>query len=326
MSTIKLTMAQAVVRFLCNQFTIEDGKRVPLCGGVFAIFGHGNVTCLGEALQPVQDILPTWRGQNEQSMAMAAIAYARGQAPSALHDRCFLDRPGRDEYGDCRRGGAFQSPSTAAAFRRRLRQSDARSGAATGREFRRPNLNVNDCFKPVTRYWDRITHPGQIMSSVAAGARRLCSIRPTCGPAFLGLCQDVQEMAFDYPASLLRAQKCIGIARPRADVDQIADAIDASEEREAPLIISGGGVRYSLAEEALAISRCGAAFPSPKRLPARRPLRRPPLRAGTVGVLGTAPPTSRRARPTSSSLSAPVCRISSQARGPRSHRKRVSLR
>ena len=79
MATIRLTMAQAVVRFLCNQFTIEDEKRVPLCGGVFAIFGHGNVTCLGEALQPVQDILPTWRGQNEQSMAMAAIAYARAK-------------------------------------------------------------------------------------------------------------------------------------------------------------------------------------------------------------------------------------------------------
>src|SRR5947208_16930553 len=78
-ATIRLTMAQALVRYLCNQFTEVDGQRVPLFAGVFAIFGHGNVTCLGEALEPVQDVLPTWRGQNEQNMALAAIAYAKAK-------------------------------------------------------------------------------------------------------------------------------------------------------------------------------------------------------------------------------------------------------
>ena len=77
MSTVRLTMAQALVRYLCNQFTMVEGARVPLFPGVFAIFGHGNVTCLAEALEAVKDILPTWRGQNEQSMALAAIGFAK---------------------------------------------------------------------------------------------------------------------------------------------------------------------------------------------------------------------------------------------------------
>ena len=78
-NTVRLTMAQALVRYLCNQHTIIDGERVPLFAGVFAIFGHGNVTCLSEALEPVQDRLPTWRGQNEQSMALAAIGYTKAK-------------------------------------------------------------------------------------------------------------------------------------------------------------------------------------------------------------------------------------------------------
>ena len=77
MKTVRLTMAQALVRYLTAQRTVIDRREVPLFGGVFAIFGHGNVTCLGEALEPVQDVLPTWRGQNEQTMALAAIAYAK---------------------------------------------------------------------------------------------------------------------------------------------------------------------------------------------------------------------------------------------------------
>ena len=77
--TVRLTMAQALVRYLCSQHTIIDGERVPLFAGVFAIFGHGNVTCLSEALEPVQDRLPTWRGQNEQSMALAAMGYAKAK-------------------------------------------------------------------------------------------------------------------------------------------------------------------------------------------------------------------------------------------------------
>jgi 3D-(3,5/4)-trihydroxycyclohexane-1,2-dione acylhydrolase (decyclizing) len=79
MSTVRLTMAQALVRYLCNQYTFVDGDKVPLFPGVFAIFGHGNVTCLSEALEAVKDKLPTWRGQNEQSMALAAIAYAKAK-------------------------------------------------------------------------------------------------------------------------------------------------------------------------------------------------------------------------------------------------------
>ncbi len=87
MKTVKLTMAQALVRYLMAQRTRIDGKEAPLFAGLFGIFGHGNVTCLSEALEQVKDAFPTWRGQNEQSMALAAIAYCQGQEPSPDHGR-----------------------------------------------------------------------------------------------------------------------------------------------------------------------------------------------------------------------------------------------
>ena len=93
MTTVRLTMAQALVRWLCNQFTVVDGEQVPLFPGVFAIFGHGNVTCLSEALEAVKDALPTWRGQNEQSMALAAHRLRQGQTPPPDHGR----RPPRSD-------------------------------------------------------------------------------------------------------------------------------------------------------------------------------------------------------------------------------------
>src|SRR5215475_13299004 len=112
MSTIRLTMAQALVRYLIAQRTVLDGKEAPLFAGVFAIFGHGNVTCLGEALEVVQQTLPTWRGQNEQSMALAAIAFAKAR---------------RGRRGPC------QPSARAAAGGRHFRQSAARSRAVAGR-------------------------------------------------------------------------------------------------------------------------------------------------------------------------------------------------
>ncbi len=101
METIRLTTAQAIVKWLLAQHTVVDGEEVGVFAGAFGIFGHGNVTCLAEALQPVQDELPTWRGHNEQSMALAAVA----DAGAADHDRHFLDRSGQHEHGHrgCRR-------------------------------------------------------------------------------------------------------------------------------------------------------------------------------------------------------------------------------
>ncbi len=120
--TVRLTMAQAAVRWLTQQFTEIDGERVPLFAGVFAIFGHGNVTCLSEALESVQDRLPTWRGQNEQSMALAAIGFAKAKRRRQTHDRGVVDRAGRAQHGHGRRHGARQPAAGAADLRRHVHQ------------------------------------------------------------------------------------------------------------------------------------------------------------------------------------------------------------
>ena len=135
MKTIRLTAAQAMVRWLAAQMN-EDGER--FIEGVWAIFGHGNVAGLGEALHGRSGrVLPTWRGQNEQTMAHAAIAYAKTKTAQAGHGRHHLDRAGRDQYGHRRGAGPCQPPAGPADPRRRLRQSPARSGAAAARGFRR---------------------------------------------------------------------------------------------------------------------------------------------------------------------------------------------
>ena len=134
MTTIRLTAAQAMVRFLSAQRVEIDGRKQRLFEGVFAIFGHGNVAGMGEALYGARDALPTYRAHNEQAMAHAAIAFAkasRRQADDGLHD---LDRPGRDQHGHRRRGRACQSAAGAPDPRRRVRQPQARSGSAAGRE------------------------------------------------------------------------------------------------------------------------------------------------------------------------------------------------
>jgi 3D-(3,5/4)-trihydroxycyclohexane-1,2-dione acylhydrolase (decyclizing) len=286
MSTVRLTTAQAIVRYLCNQFTLEEGERVPLCGGVFAIFGHGNVTCLGEALQAARDVLPTWRGQNEQSMAMAAIAYAR-----AKRRRRFMIAA--SSIGP---GATNMVTAAAAAHTNRLPLLLLSGDVFSSRRpdpvlqqvenFNDPSLSVNDCFKPVTRYWDRITHPGQILSSLPQALA--VTLDPgDCGPAFLGLCQDIQEIAFDYPEVFFKP-RLHRVTRPRADTDQLAEAVAMLKEAKHPLIISGGGVRYSFAEQALADFALRRGVPVAETIAGKGTLKHDhPCALGTVGVLGT---------------------------------------
>lgn len=198
-STIRLTMAQALVRWLTAQWTEIDGQKVPLFGGVFAIFGHGNVTCLSEALESVQGQLPTWRGQNEQSMALAAIGYAKAKRRRQIMIATSSIGP----------GALNMVTAAGTAHANRLPVLLIAGDTFTNRlpdpvlqqveHFNNPAVTANDAFKAVTRYWDRITHPAQIIPSLpqAVGAM----LDPAdCGPAFLALPQDTQEIAFDYPA------------------------------------------------------------------------------------------------------------------------------
>jgi 3D-(3,5/4)-trihydroxycyclohexane-1,2-dione acylhydrolase (decyclizing) len=201
--TVRLTMAQAVVRYLCNQFTEIDGVRVPLFAGVFGIFGHGNVTCLSEALEAVQDILPTWRGQNEQSMALAAVGFAKAKRRRQIMIATSSIGPGALNM--------VTAAGTAHANRLPILLIAGDSFAnripdpvmQQVEHFGNPTITVNDSFKAVSRYWDRITLPQQILSSLPQALAAMLD-PADCGPAFLALCQDTQEMAFDYPEAFFQ--------------------------------------------------------------------------------------------------------------------------
>jgi 3D-(3,5/4)-trihydroxycyclohexane-1,2-dione acylhydrolase (decyclizing) len=247
---ISLTMAQAVVRYLCNQFTEIDGERVPLFAGVFGIFGHGNVTCLAEALEAVQDTLPTWRGQNEQSMALAAIGFAKAKRRRQLMVATSSVGPGATNMVTA--AGVAHSNRLPVLLISGDTFSNRRPDPVLQQveHFNNPTKTVNESFKPVTRYWDRITHPEQIISSFPQAIAAMLD-PADCGPAFIGLCQDTQEIAFDYPEAFF-TPTVHTIPRPRPDLQQLAKAIDALKAAKKPLIISGGGVRYSLAEELVA--------------------------------------------------------------------------
>src|SRR5829696_1585309 len=247
--TLRLTTAQAVVRYLCNQFTTVAGKEVQLFPGVFAIFGHGNVTCMAEALEAVKDVMPTWRGQNEQSMALAAIGFAKATQRRQIMVACTSIGP----------GALNMMTAAGVAHSNRLPVLMISGDTFVNRRpdpvmqqvehFGDPTINVNDAFKAVTRYWDRIVHPEQLISSLPQAVATLLD-PADCGPAFIGLPQDVQEIAWDYPTAFFEPT-IHTVSRPRADRDKLIEAVRLLKSAKRPLIISGGGVRYSGAEDVL---------------------------------------------------------------------------
>ncbi|MCG6902091.1 MAG: 3D-(3,5/4)-trihydroxycyclohexane-1,2-dione acylhydrolase (decyclizing) [Rhodobacter sp.] len=285
-STIRLTMAQALVRYLCNQHTEIDGARVPLFAGVFAIFGHGNVTCLSEALEAVQDRLPTWRGQNEQSMALAAVAYAKAKRRRQLMIAATSIGP----------GATNMVTAAGAAHANRLPVLLLAGDTFANRvpdpvlqqveHFNDPSITVNDSFKPVTRYWDRITQPQQIIQSLPQAIAAMLD-PADCGPAFIGLAQDTQEIAFDYPAAFFEPTTWT-IPRPRPDRRKLAEAAALLKTARAPLIISGGGVRYSLAEETVAQFALDRGIPMVETIAGKGAVTHDhPAHAGPVGIVGS---------------------------------------
>ena len=286
MSTVRCTMAQALVRYLCNQFTMLDGKRVPLFPGVFAIFGHGNVTCLSEALEAVQDVLPTWRGQNEQSMALAAIAFAKAKRRRQIMVATSSIGP----------GALNMVTAAGVAHANRLPILILSGDAFVNRRpdpvmqqvehYGNPTINVNDAFKAVTRYWDRIVHPEQIISSLPQAVAAMLD-PADCGPAFIGLPQDIQEYACDYPEAFFEPV-VHEIARPRADRGRIAKAIELLRKARNPLIISGGGVRYSGAEEAVAGFALAHGIPITETIAGKGAvIHSHPAYAGAIGIVGS---------------------------------------
>ena len=286
MNTVRCTAAQAVVRYLCSQFTTIDGLRVPLFPGVFAIFGHGNVTCLSEALEAVQDVLPTWRGQNEQSMALAAIGFAKARRRRQVMVAASSIGPGALNMvtaagvAHANRLPVLLLAGDTFAHRRPdpvLQQLE---------HFGDPTLTASDAFKAVTRYWDRITHPEQVIASLPQATAVMLD-PADCGPAFLALPQDVQERAADYPAAFFEPT-LHAVPRPRPDQARLAQAVALLQGARRPLLIAGGGVRYSLAEEEVARFAGRRGVPLAETVAGKGTVAHGhPAHVGPVGILGS---------------------------------------
>ena len=286
MKTIRLTMAQALVRYLVNQHTMIDSKKKPLFPGVFAIFGHGNVTCLGEALETVQDVMPTWRGQNEQSMGLAAVAFAKATrrrqimvASSSIGPGCtnFLTAAGTAHAN--RLPVLFLSGDT---FSNRLPDPVLQQVE----HFQDPTMTVADAFKACTRFWDRITHPAQLMASLPQAVATMMD-PATSGPAFIALPQDIQAVAYDYPEAFFE-EKIQRILRPRPDQDSIAAAAEILKSAQKPMLVAGGGVFYSDAVATLSSFAEKHDIPVTETIAGRSQLlHEHKLNAGPLGVIGS---------------------------------------
>ncbi|MEM1372831.1 MAG: 3D-(3,5/4)-trihydroxycyclohexane-1,2-dione acylhydrolase (decyclizing) [Pseudomonadota bacterium] len=285
-NTITLTTAQAIIRWLDAQYIDIDGQEVRVCGGGFGIFGHGNVTCLGEALQDVKDTLPLYRGQNEQGMGFAAAGYAKA----------WLRRRFMFCTASAGPGTANLLTSAALAHANRLPVLMLCGDTFLTRlpdpvlqqleHFGNPALGLNDAFKAVSRYWDRITHPAQVIQSLPLALSTMLD-PADCGPAFLALPQDVQGWTYDFPASFF-AKRVHRIRSQDADPAEIADAVAALAGAKRPLIIAGGGVQYGDAVPELTALADATGIPVVETIAGRANLLNDhPLNIGPIGVTGS---------------------------------------
>jgi 3D-(3,5/4)-trihydroxycyclohexane-1,2-dione acylhydrolase (decyclizing) len=244
-----MTMAQAVVRFMTQQRTARDGREQPFFGGVFGIFGHGNVAGIGQALQEQRASIRYYLARNEQAMVHTAAAYAK------MHNR-LRTLACTSSIGP---GATNMITGAAGATINRvpvlLLPGDIFAGRGPAPVLQQlesslsQDVSVNDCFKPVSRYWDRINRPEQIVTALPEAMRVLTSPAET-GAVTLALPQDVQAEAYDYPAALFEPRVWT-IPRARADRDRLQEAAAAIRRSTRPIIVAGGGVLYSEATDAL---------------------------------------------------------------------------
>jgi 3D-(3,5/4)-trihydroxycyclohexane-1,2-dione acylhydrolase (decyclizing) len=285
--TIRLTMAQALVRYLCAQKTEIDGNLVPIFAGCWAIFGHGNVAGLGEALWHARDGLPTYRGHNEQGMAHAAIAFAKASMRRRMMAVTTSIGPGATNLvtaaalAHVNRLPVLLLPGD--VFANRIPDPVLQQVE----DFGDGTVSANDCFRPVSRYFDRITRPEQIMPALAR-AMVLLTDPAECGPVTLALCQDVQAEAYDYPESFF-AERIWSIRRLRADHTELVRAAAVLAAAKKPVIIAGGGVLYSAASDQLAAFAAKHGIPVCETQGGKSALPDDhALNMGAVGVTGTA--------------------------------------
>ena len=286
MSNVRLTTAQALVRYLAALHTGAGNAKVPLFGGVFAIFGHGNVAGIGEALYRHREALPTYRAHNEQAMAHIAIAYAKAHMRRRMMACTTSIGPGATNLLTAAAlahvnrlpvlflpGDVFMSRAPDPA----LQQVE---------DFQDGGVSANDCFKPVSRYFDRIAYPAQLLTALPRAIRVLTDAA-LCGPVTLALPQDVQTMAYDFPEDFFSPSAVLFGAAPPMEAE-LARAVAVLRESKRPLIVAGGGVLYARASEAL------RAFVEAHRVPVAETQAGKgalawdhPLQLGAIGVTGS---------------------------------------
>jgi 3D-(3,5/4)-trihydroxycyclohexane-1,2-dione acylhydrolase (decyclizing) len=283
---IRLTAAQAAVRYLASQFVEERDTAVPYFAGVWAIFGHGNVAGLGEALHAAGEALPTFRAHNEQSMAHAAVAFAK----ASRRRRAMICT---SSIGP---GALNMVTAAAAAHVNRLPVLFLPGDVFAGRrpdpvlqqveDFADGTVSANDCFRPVSRYFDRIQRPEQLVEALPRAMSTL--LDPAgCGPVTLAFCQDTQTEAWDFPARMLEAATW-SIRRPPPVPEELHRAAEDLRAARSPLIIAGGGVLYSAAETALDQLARATGIPVAETQAGRGALRwEHPQSLGAIGVTGT---------------------------------------
>ena len=242
MKILRLSCAHALFKFLIAQKTIIDGKKAPLFPGAFAIYGHGNVACLGQAMEEFQSDLPSYRGHHEQSMALSGIGYARAMRRKQIFIATSSSGP----------GAMNMVTAAGVALSNRLPLLLLPGDVFASRfpdpvlqqveNFNSPVENQNDAFKPVSRFFDRITRPEQILNSLPQAIQIMLD-PADCGPATIAISQDVQGESFDYPEVFFE-ERVHEIRRIHPDPQQINAAAEKIKASKQPIIISGGGVLY----------------------------------------------------------------------------------
>jgi 3D-(3,5/4)-trihydroxycyclohexane-1,2-dione acylhydrolase (decyclizing) len=281
----KLTTAQAIIQFLKVQFVSRDGERNAFFAGCFGIFGHGNVAGIGQALQQYPDF-PYYLCRNEQAMVHTAAAFAKmSNRLRALVCTTSIG-PGATNMLTGAAGATINRLPVL------LLPGDIfarRNVAPVLQQLESPasqDVSVNDCFRPVSRYWDRIQRPEQILTALPEAMRVLTSPAET-GAVTLALPQDVQAEAFDYPEEFFRPRTWV-IPRSRADASLLRKAVEWIQSAQSPLIISGGGVIYSGATEALSDFAMQTGIPVGETQAGKGALNFDhPQSAGAIGVTGT---------------------------------------
>jgi 3D-(3,5/4)-trihydroxycyclohexane-1,2-dione acylhydrolase (decyclizing) len=286
-STTRLTVAQALVRFLSAQYTERDGVRQRLIGATWGIFGHGNVAGIGQALLEHTDAMPYHQGRNEQAMVHAAVGYARQSGRLSTHAVTTSIGPGATNLVT---GAALATINHLPVL---LLPGDifaTRPADPVLQQLEVPyagDVSVNDCLRPVSKYFDRITRPEALIPS-ALNAMRVLTDPVETGAVTLALPQDVQAEAYDWPDEFF-AERVWTVRRPGADPAELAEAVRIIRAAKRPLVVAGGGVHHSRAEEALAEFAETTGIPVASTQAGKGSLRHDhPQDVGGIGHTGTA--------------------------------------